>query len=241
MGIGDFLLFVVPIIVLELLAAIAGSYYLKAAKTPIKNSKLLVLFLWLTVFVEIFGAYSPVGYFSEYRYFPFIQNTVFQNNLWWYNLFAISNFAFFTYYFISFLRNKIFRRIAHMCIVLYLIISFGVYIITGSLFSSTSNFVMISGTLLLLMSVLSFYFELLRSDLLLQLKRLLPFYISVGVLIFNLCVTPVDILSDYFSAREGNEVFVKLHITVLFFANLFLYTSFILGFLICSKTKKFSY
>ena len=199
------------------------------------------MFLWFTVFVEIFGSYSPIGYFSEYRYFPFIQDTVFQNNLWWYNLFAISNFAFFTYYFISFLKNKTLRSIAHVSIVLYLFISLGVYIITGSLFSSTSNFVMIIGTLLLLMSVLSFYFELLRSDLLLQLKRLLPFYISVGVLIFNLCVTPVDILSDYFSEREGNALFVRLHITVLLFANLFLYTSFILGFLICSRTKKFSY
>jgi hypothetical protein len=241
LGIGDFLLFVAPIIFLELLAAIAGSYYLKTVKSPIKNTNLLVMFLWFTVFVEIFGSYSPIGYFSEYRYFPFIQDTVFQNNLWWYNLFAISNFAFFTYYFISFLKNKTLRSIAHVSIVLYLFISLGVYIITGSLFSSTSNFVMIIGTLLLLMSVLSFYFELLRSDLLLQLKRLLPFYISVGVLIFNLCVTPVDILSDYFSATHGNALFVKLHITVLLFANLFLYTIFILGFLICSRTRKFSY
>ena len=225
----------------ELLAAITGSYYLKTAATPIKNSKYLVYFLWLTVFVEFVGLYSPIGYFSNYRYFSFIKGTIFQNNLWWYNIFAILNFSFFTYYFISFLRNKTLKAIAHICIVLFLIVSFGIYIIRGNLFQVTSNFVMIMGTLLLLMSVLSFYFELLRSDLLLQLKRFLPFYISVGVLVFNLSITPVDILSDYFSGGEANELFIKLHVNVLLYANIFLYTSFILGFLICSRTKKFSY
>lgn len=226
---------------LELLAALAGSYYLKTAATPIRNSKSLVYFLWFTVFVEIVGSYSPIGYFSNYRYFSFIEGTVFQNNLWWYNIFAMLNFSFFTYYFISFLRNKTVKSIAHICIVVYLIVSIGIYVITGNLFRVTSNFVMITGALLVLMSVLTFYFELLRSDLLLQLKRFLPFYISVGVLVFNLGVTPVDILSDYFSGGEENELFIKLHANVLLYANIFLYSSFILGFLICSRTKKFSY
>ena len=230
-----------PILTLELLAAISGSYYLRTVKTPIRNSKLLVLFLWFTVFSEIFGAYSPLGYYSEYRYFSFIQGTVFQNNLWWYNLFALSNFAFFTYYFISFVNNRTVRFVAYICIVLYIIFSIGVYIITDSLFSFTPDFIMVIGTLLVLMSVLSFYFELLRSNLLLQLKRLLPFYISVGALFFNLCVTPVDILSDRFTGADGDSLFVQLHVIVLLFANLFLYTSFILGFVICSRTKKFSY
>lgn len=241
MELEDFLLFILPVISLELLAAIAGSYYLKTAKTPFKNSKYLVYFLWFTVFVEIAGSYAPIAYFSNYKYFSFIKETPFENNQWWYNIFILINFSFFTYYFISFLRNKTVKAIAHILIAVFLIVSIGIYASTGTIFQVTLKFVIIMGTLILLLSVLFFYFELLRSDLLLQLKHFLPFYISVGVLVFNLCVTPVDILAEYFSGGEENDLFIKLHVNVLLYANIFLYTSFILGFVICSRTKKFSY
>ena len=240
MEISDFIIFISPVIALEVLAAIAGSYYLKTAEMPFKNSKYLVYFLWFTVFVELIGSYAPIAYFSNYKYFSFIKGTPFEFNYWWFNIFIMLNFAFFTYYFVSFLRNKTVKSIGHFFIALYLIVSISIYAFSNNIFKVTSNFVIIMGTLFLLLSVLFFYFELLRSDLLLQLKRFLPFYISVGVLVFNLTVTPVDILADYFSGGEENELFIKLHVNLLLYANIFLYSSFILGFLICSKTKKFS-
>ena len=106
-------------------------------------------------------------------------------------------------------------------------------------FPSSPKFITIAGTFLLFFSVMFFYFELLRSDLVLQLKRFLPFYISVGVLVFNLSITPIEILSQYFNLEEGNELFIKLHINVLLIANIFMYSTFILGFIICSRKKKF--
>lgn len=226
---------------MEILAALAGSYYLKKTPIPLKNSKYLVYFLWFTVFVEIVGAYAPLAYFSDYKYLSFIKGTPFENNFWWYNSFVLLSFSFFTYYFISFLRNRTVKTIAHICIVMFWIVSIANYMMTDSFFQTTSKLVNILGTLLVLLSVLTFYYELLRSDLLLQLKRFLPFYISVGVLVFNLCVTPVELLSDYFNMGAGNELFVTLHVNVLLYANIFLYSSFTLGFLICSKKKRSSY
>lgn len=229
-----------PIMALELLAAMSGIYYLKQSVNPAKNTKYLVVFLWFTVFVETVGCYAPIAYFTEYQYFSFIKETSFESNIWWYNMFIVINFTFFTFYFLAFTRNKLVKNIGITSAVLFFIISICVYVFTDGFLSTVSNFVIISGTLLLLMSVLSFYFEVLRSDLLLQLKHFLPFYISVGVLVFNLCVTPLDILSDYFNVGNGNELFVKLRTHVILYANILLYFSFTLGFLICSKKKKFS-
>lgn len=105
-------------------------------------------------------------------------------------------------------------------------------------FTSASQFTALTGTLFLFLTVVVFYFELLQSDVLLNLKRFLPMYISIGILIFNLCLTPVDIFSEYFAPE--NPFYNQLRANVYLYGNIFLYSTFILGFLICRK-KKSSY
>ncbi len=241
MGLSDLLLFLFTVISLEAMAALAGSYYLKRTSSQFRNTKYLVLFLWITVSVEILASYALVAYYSDYEIFAFVKDTPFKNNFWLYNIYNILSFSFFTLYFISFVKNKYWKIIFLVLIISFIVVSETIIISTGSFFETTPIFVSIIGTLLLFFSVALFYFELLRSDLLLQLKRFLPFYISVGVLVFNLCITPIDILSQYFSIEDGNELFVKLHLNVLFYANIFMYSTFTFGFLICSRRKKSYY
>lgn len=238
MELSDFLLYVIPIFTLEVLAAATGSYYLWKNPSPFKNTKYLVLFLWFTVFVEAFGAYSPAAYFSDYELFSFLKDTRFAQNYWWYNIYTPLNFSFYILYFNSFLKNKYWESIFQFLVATFLFISILIYIFTDVFFTGSSSFVSIGGTLLLFFSIALFYFELLRSDLLLQLMRFLPFYISVGVLIFSLCVTPIEMFSQYFNTKAGNELFVTLRSNVLLYANIFMYATFTLGFLICSKKKK---
>jgi len=220
------------------MAALSGSYYLKRDISHFKNTKYLVIFLWVTVFVEIVASSAVLPYYYDYKVLALIKETPFKNNFWIYNVYNIASFSFFTLYFVSFLKNEYWKTIFRVLTICFIVVSGIIIISTGSFFESSPQFVPIAGTLLLFFSVVLFYFELLRSDLLLQLKKLLPFYISVGVLVFNLCVTPIDILSQYFNLTDGNELFVKLHTNVLFFANVFMYGTFIFGFLICSKKKK---
>lgn len=223
------------------MAAVAGSYYLKSTVPQFKTTRFVVYFLWFTVFVELLGSYAPIAYFSEYTFLESIVGTPFANNFWLFNIFNVLNYSFFSFYFISILKNKFWKNIFFGLIISFVVISILAFVFTPSFFKPSSQLLVISGTLLLFLSIIMFYFELLRSDYLLQLKRFLPFYISVGVLVFNLCVTPIEILSQYFSIADGNELFVKLHINVLLFANIFIYGTFILGFLICSRKKKSSY
>lgn len=241
MEIGDFLRYILPIVLVEVMAAVAGLYYLRVTTPWFKSAKYFVLFLWVTVFAELVGSYAPAAYFSDYHFFSFIKGTNFENNYWWYNLFSLFSYSFLVLYFASFLRNNILKKIFALLVAFFIFLSIGFYIYTDNFFKSTSQFVSIIGALLLFFSVTLFYFELLRSDLLLQLKRFLPFYLSVGVLVFHLCVTPVEILSQYFNLEGGNELFVKLQVNVLLYANLFMYATFILGFIVCSKKKKSSY
>lgn len=201
----------------------------------------MVWFLWITIAVEILGSYAPIGYFTDYKYFASVRDTLYMNNFWIYNIFIVINFSFFTYYFISLLNDKILRWIFWVILVIFLGVSSWTLAIDDNLFEPASRSISIFGTLMLLLAVLSFYYELLRSDMLLHLKYFLPFYVSVGILVSSLSMAPIDIFSDYFSVSQGNELFVALHLKVVFFANIFLYLSFTIGFLICSRRMKYYY
>ncbi|MGK0295909.1 MAG: hypothetical protein ACI884_002081 [Ulvibacter sp.] len=85
--------------------------------------------------------------------------------------------------------------------------------------------------------IVLFYFQLLKSDVTLNLKFFLPFYISIGVLIFNLLITPIDIFDDFYSGED--ILFTKIKNIVYLFSNLFMYSSFILGFIICRRKKSY--
>ena len=226
---------------MEVLAAATGTYYLRKNLSQYKSTKYLVLFLWFTVFVEGVGSYSPAAYFSNYKFLPFILETPFEENYWWYNIYTSISFSFYILYFISFLKKGYWKRIFKVSVGVFLLSSILIFIFSGSFFEGYPPYLTIAGTFLLFFSVVLFYFELLRSDILLQLKRFLPFYISVGVLVFNLCVTPIEIFIQYFSLKDGNELFVTLRSNVLLYANIFMYATYTFGFLIFSRKKKSSY
>lgn len=75
--------------------------------------------------------------------------------------------------------------------------------------------------------------------MLLQLKNYLPFYISVGILAFNVCLAPLEILAEYYNLAEENNLFVNLRITVMLVGNFFMYGTFIYAFATCCKKKSY--
>lgn len=230
----DFLRSAIPVNTVELLAAISGTYYLR--KTPaLKSSKLLVLFLWLVVFVELIGAYPVIAYFTEYRYLP-VKGTFFEGNYWLYNPFIILSFTFYIYYFRSYVKNKLWRNTLNYLIYGYVVFSIINLIASDIYLNGYSKFSTIVGSLLVFLSIVVFYFEILKSDVLLNLQRFLPLYISVGILVFNFCITPIDIFSEYFESE--NTFYVSLKTNIYLFANIFLYSTYIVGFIICSRKMK---
>lgn len=230
-----------PIVLLELLAAVSGSYYLRKARYPLRNTKYLVWFLWFTLFVEVFGAYAPIGYYSDYKFFGFVKDSVFVNNTWWYNIFSVLNFAFFTYYFTSYIRAKRVRWVLFLGIGVFIVSAVIYYAVSEGAFLGFESFINTPGAILLLCSIMVFYYHLLRSELILKLKYFLPFYVSIGVLVFNLTVTPIEQLSMFLTTDEGNKFFLVLYVNVLRFANFLFYFLIITGFLVCSKEKQFLY
>jgi len=219
---------------LELLAVIAGIYYLVREPIIKRRDKYLVYFLLFNFFLEIFASYAPIGFFSNFKYFSFVKNTPFENNVWLYNIYLLINFSFFSYYFRSFLQNIKTRMVLKNLIFLFIILGTINLLYTDVFFKDYSLFSTVVGSLLVLIAVVLFYFNILKSDEIINLKKLLPIYISIGVLVFNLCVTPLDIFSKYFN--EENGLFITFKTSILVFASVFMYSAFITGFIVCAKS-----
>lgn len=223
---------------MELLAALAGTYYINKRSTE-KVTKYFVAFLWLTFAVELIGAYPAIAYFSEYKYFSFVKDTPFRANYWLYNCFFLVSYSFYVYYFRSFIKNPMSRLFLKTLIILYVLSGIVNLFVTDVFFRAFSQYLGIVGSLMLLLSIILFFFELLKSDAILKLKKFLPFYISIGVFVFTLCITPLNIFMQHFNIPTGDDLFVNLRANVYLYTNIFMYSTFILGFIICSTKKTY--
>lgn len=221
---------------LELFAAVAGTYYLK--KTNEKGMiRYFVWFLWLTVFVEVTAVYTAVAYYSDYRYFSFVEGTPFAGNYWMYNIYSIIAFVAYILLFTSRLNSKRWRKTLGIVTGLFVLSSLLYLVFSDVYFVAHSVFTFFVGSLVVLVSIGMFYWELLRSDELLYINQSIHFYISVGALVYHLGFVPLVIYSRYFN-MESPE-FVEIYVLILYGINYFLYSLYILGFAICSKKRKF--
>ncbi|CAM3382268.1 hypothetical protein AEQU2_01609 [Aequorivita lipolytica] len=216
---------------LEFLAFLAGLfYYFKNKSRP---TYYLVWFLGITVFFEIFGWY--VVLISNGPLY-FLKDTVFDSNYWSSNIYSIISYLFYINYFKWYLSSKNSIHILNRVSVVFLAVSILEILFSKGFFVKFMPISNILGTLLVFLSIAFYYLELLKSDHILQVHKSLPFYVSVGALIFHLCTTPLFLYSAYYS-NSIDPGFVSLYRQVIFGTNYLLYSIYIAGFLICLRKK----
>lgn len=226
------------IYLMEVGAAVAGSIYLRKIAFPEKGVRIFVYYLWLVVFVEFVGLYPSYAYFNDYNRLGFIKGTLFERNFWWYNSYTVLKFIAFYIFFILQLNPSAKRRKLYAIsgfVILSLIID---QIFSGEYFKSSSAYMAIAGTLYLVILILLYHYEILKSERILDFYKSVPFYISIGLLIWHVTITPVLIYNKYFSLQSPD--FLYFQKVLLKSINIFLYGILILGFMVCTKRQKVS-
>lgn len=218
---------------LELLASLAGSYYLFKVDEINKVIRIFVYFLWVTFLIDFLGIYSVYAYFEDYNLFYFIKNTPIERNVWLFNSFKIISFSMYSFLFISRLRKPVVRKTFLGLLAFFIVSAIINLVFSGVFFETISSYTYILGTILILLSIISWYFQLLTSDAIVNFYRNIFFYLSVGALIWHLIVTPLFIFNNYFA--RANPAFLELHSIILKLANIFMYLTFSIGFLFCSN------
>lgn len=179
-----------------------------------KNTSLryFLFFILLQLFVEYIG-----DYISEN----------FGINAWWYICYYFLNFSYLFILFKTNITSASFRKYVGWC--LYLFIAFFMMFIIVFGFDKYSNaFIFISGATLLIISVVFYYVDLLKSTAVINIKSNLLFWISVGVLLFYVGYLPIKILFIVSSELQEFQVFRLIHRILIIIMNLCFITGFLL-------------
>ncbi len=222
-------------IIVEIIAAISGSYYI--SKTNNAVVKIFVYYLWITVFVEIIGFY---GYLLLNNYdnswYITLKNSVFCSNIWLYNISDFLAIGLIGLFYANLMTSRVFKNIIRVIFITYALFAFGFFTFTDAFFVKSLPYTFIMGTASICVYVILYFIELMRSDELLNFYKLPSFYISVALLIFYLCCTPLFIFDSYFYAVNTN--YVEFRGKFLLFINIFTYLCFTFGFWYSLKKSK---
>lgn len=221
------------VLLLEGVAAVAGLYYYKNNPDN-KPAGMFAYFLLLTYLVEALGMFPAMIYWNESLHF--LKDGFFYRNYWLYNPYLIISFIIYLSFFRKNILNKRIRKVLKIIIITYSIASILVLLFTDVILKTTSTFTYVLGSVLLLGFIFYYYFEVLLSNRILKIKRDISFYISIGAVVHFLTTTPIFIYFAYFT--EKSPEFVKLSSAVMIAMNVFMYSTYTLGFLLLAKKKE---
>ncbi|MDX1544597.1 MAG: hypothetical protein R3214_11700 [Christiangramia sp.] len=218
-----------PTYIFELIAAIAGIFYLYSKKEPVKPDKLIVFTINLIFVIDLFGVtYGLYNYVYDYAYIEFIKETPFRTNLWIYNILTLITGSLFSWYFLMQTHSRNLKRSIGTLVVIYIVSSIIHFFSSDIFFQTTSAYVYIFGAFLICISIAAYYLELVRTERILNFRSELPLYLSVGLIIYQLGITPLFIFQKYIGVSED---FSEVYGNVLDVANFFMYSVFAFGFI----------
>lgn len=192
--------------------SVAIAYYKK-----IKGTKMM-LFLYillLGLLTESTGYY--IGYYSNYR-----------NTFPIYNLYYLLSFIAYFFLFRSCIQNKIKKRVVvglFMSFILFMLLNYIFTYLTILKYHLNS---WMYGDVCMIIIILIYLLDLFQGELILNVKHVLLFWVSVGNLLFFVGSLPVGVLSVYFNYNG-----IWDH--TVFTLNIIMHTCFITGFLISKR------
>lgn len=215
-------------ILIQLIAAVCGSHYLK--KINDSRLRIFVYYLWLTVSVEIIGNYSYLMLNNyDYEWFIAIKNSLFCRNIWLYNIYAYLAIGFISIFYYNFMTTLKTKIIILATFIGYSVFSIFYYTLTDAFFKTSLPYHLTLGATIICLYVLLFFLQLVKSDKILDFYKLPSFYISVGLLLWYLCVIPLFIFNGYFNSITSD--FGKFRSLLLLTINICTYSCFAFGFL----------
>ena len=220
---------------MEIVAAISGSFYLR--KTKNEKLKVFVYYLWLTVVVEILGTYkSFLQNNYDYEWFIVWKNSVFCQNTWLYNIYSFLAIGLFGIFYSNLMTTNLYKIIIRTTFIVYSLFVILFFTFTDAFFVMSLPYDMILATIIICVFVVLYFLELMKSDIILEFHKLASFYISIALLLWHLCVTPLFIFDEYLVPL--NTDFYSFRRILLLYINIFTYLCYSFGFLYALRMSK---
>ncbi len=223
----------------EIACAIVATFTYKTYRnTP---AKIFLPFLWFTVLTESFGEVPWIFRSNENGYLirflkSFMSVDLLTSSTWIYNIYSIISF----YVFVCYYKKLTYEAKIYNKIILLLLFTYTLSVVidfTQNFEFFNSKNVMINnhkivGVFCTLISTFLYMQIVLRSDEILTFHKTLPFWITVGLLFFNLVTIPIFIFAQQLQFSE------KVYVYILTLSNYIMYGSFIIGFVKNARQQK---
>lgn len=193
------------------------------SKYKTETLRYLPFFLAYVLLTEIV-AYALAVHFATY-------------NLWWYNIFTNFEILFYLFIFYSYFKNKKIKRGILIMGSIYEINFLANFFILSSDYNIYQGIPFTIGRLILILAIFLFLIEMFQSDKILYVKEYLIFWVSIGLLSYNITLVPISIFY-YFDWRIENLDSILSLSSIQMFINYILYTAILYGLLWSKKPYK---
>ncbi|RPD96023.1 hypothetical protein EGM88_11190 [Aureibaculum marinum] len=211
----------------EVAATLVGTiFYFKYKNTSFKY---ILFVLWLIVLTEV------LGYFYEELGIYYTDNNGDVYNLFLYNL--LSFIIFPVYYLIYYrtLKNTTYKKIIKFFIIIFITLCAINWLFFQNFFTENMLYPRIIANLFLTISIIFYFVELLKSDKIINFQRSIPFWVSVGLLIYYTSTIPFTVVQNsYMFSSESATIKIFIMRSLLSTA---MYLIFTFGFIWSTKEK----
>ena len=210
----------------ELLSAIVGTiYFYKYRNTSLKY---FLFMLWYITLTEFIGSYA-----SENNVLVFFDKNGIDFNHWMYNTlyFVFFNAILFIYF--KSIKNNKHKFWIKIFIISYVLVSITNWLFIQSFIFEMSELPYITGSIFLIISIIFYFIQLLKSEDTKIFHKNLLFWISIGLLLFHSGTIPFSV--EY----NGYALFPDIHklFLIIYILSLLMYAIFTFGFIWSTKEK----
>lgn len=208
----------------ELISAIVGTiYFYKYRHTHLR---IFLYLLWFITITEFMGWYT-----RENEVLVFFDKKGVAYNLWLYNLLELITFCSLYYIYFKSLKTNKYRMWTKIFIVCFVILTIVNWSFIQSFIFEWSELPYIIGSLFLILTILFYFIELLKSEKILLFHKTLLFWVSVGLLLFYTGTIPFSIKMNGFALIPGiHKLFLIFYILAIT-----MYLIFTFGFIWSKK------
>ncbi len=203
-----------------LLAAVFGLIYFYKYKDTFLRP--MMYLLWTIAFVEFFSYFT-----KKYGVLVYTDENGVPYTYWLYNLLYFGLFLTVFRIYLKAITNKVYKKWIRYFIISYILISIVNWTMIQNFVLELSVLPYISGSIFLIITIIFYFLELLKSEKILLYHRQLLFWISIGLLLFHTGTIPFSLEINGYALIPGIH---KLFLIITFLSNI-MYSMFTFGFI----------
>jgi hypothetical protein len=190
----------------ELLAAIIGTvYFYKYRNTSLK---FFLFILWYITFTEFIGSYA-----SKNNVFVFFDENGIDYNHWMYNILYFVFFNLVLIIYLKSIKNNKHKFWIKIFIISYILISIINWSFIQSFIFEMSELPFVIGSIFLIISIIFYLIQLLKSSNTKTFHKELLFWISIGLLLFHTGTIPFSLEYNGYAFMPGiHKLFLIIYI-----------------------------